>query len=220
QCSAKVIFNSKNSGSAFNQWENGLKVATGDFVWIAEADDISHKDLLKLLVPELVTKPNLGMSYCASQPIDINGDLIAADYNDYYSDIEDSRWEQYYENDGRSELENYFCKKNPVLNVSSVVFRTDAIKDAFHRIGDDISNFRYAGDWFVYINILLDYDISYCPITMNKHRRHSDSITGDGCMKDLVVEIESIYKYLDTEVHISDAHKFEQNLYIESLIKQ
>ncbi|MCG9555985.1 glycoside hydrolase family 99-like domain-containing protein [Vibrio kanaloae] len=220
QCSAKIIFNSKNSGSAFNQWENGLNIATGDFVWIAEADDISHKDLLKLLVPELASKPNLGMSYCASQPIDINGNLIAADYNDYYSDIEESRWEQYYENDGKSELENYFFKKNPVLNVSSVVFRTDAIKNAFHRIGDDLSKFRYAGDWFVYINILLNYDISYCPITMNKHRRHSESITGDGCMKDLVVEIESIYKYLDTEVHISDAHKLGQTSYIDSLIKQ
>lgn len=220
QCGAKVVFNSENSGSAFKQWENGLNIASGDFVWIAEADDISHKNLLKLLVPELVSKPNLGMSYCSSQPIDIKGDLLAIDYHEYYSDIESLRWEQYYENDGRSELENYFYKKNPILNVSSVIFRTDAIKQSFNQIGDEIGNYRYSGDWYIYIHLLLNYDISYCPIILNKHRRHVDSITGAGKIDHLIVEIESIYEFLDANVNICDSRKLEQRKYIESLINQ
>src|SRR5690606_14670397 len=33
------IANEVNSGSPFKQWQKGLKLAKGDFVWIAESDD-------------------------------------------------------------------------------------------------------------------------------------------------------------------------------------
>ena len=37
----KVTFikNEKNSGCVFKQWDKGFKQATGDYIWIAEADD-------------------------------------------------------------------------------------------------------------------------------------------------------------------------------------
>ena len=35
----KFIKNQKNSGSVFSQWQLGIKNVTGDYFWIAEADD-------------------------------------------------------------------------------------------------------------------------------------------------------------------------------------
>ena len=39
----KLIKNDKNSGSVFAQWQKAFASATGDYVWIAEADDSPSK---------------------------------------------------------------------------------------------------------------------------------------------------------------------------------
>ena len=44
------IYNSKNSGSPFKQWEKGFDLASGDYVWICEADDYCNEHLLFTLV--------------------------------------------------------------------------------------------------------------------------------------------------------------------------
>ena len=36
---SQIIFNEKNSGSTFKQWEKGINLAKGEFIWIAESDD-------------------------------------------------------------------------------------------------------------------------------------------------------------------------------------
>ena len=35
----RVLVNSTNSGSAFSQWNLGISLASGEYVWIAESDD-------------------------------------------------------------------------------------------------------------------------------------------------------------------------------------
>ena len=37
----KFIENRKNSGNVFKQWLKGAEEATGDYIWIAEADDLA-----------------------------------------------------------------------------------------------------------------------------------------------------------------------------------
>ena len=41
----KFVENEKNSGKVISQWKKGFELATGDYVWIAEADDLSSKKL-------------------------------------------------------------------------------------------------------------------------------------------------------------------------------
>ena len=45
----RLIKNDVNSGNAFNQWQKGLEMAHGDYVWICEADDYCKKNFLKKL---------------------------------------------------------------------------------------------------------------------------------------------------------------------------
>ncbi len=37
------LVNTENSGSAFQQWKKGIRLAEGDYVWIAESDDFSDR---------------------------------------------------------------------------------------------------------------------------------------------------------------------------------
>jgi glycosyltransferase involved in cell wall biosynthesis len=42
----RIEFNKVNSGSPFKQWNKGVSLALGEYVWIAESDDYADKRLL------------------------------------------------------------------------------------------------------------------------------------------------------------------------------
>src|ERR1700686_241166 len=46
----RIDFNEKNSGSTFRQWNKGVRLAHGEYVWIAESDDYADPHLLERLV--------------------------------------------------------------------------------------------------------------------------------------------------------------------------
>src|ERR1700730_10551870 len=49
----RIEFNGRNSGSAFKQWNKGVGLARGEYVWIAESDDYADLRLLERLVAVL-----------------------------------------------------------------------------------------------------------------------------------------------------------------------
>ena len=50
---AHFILNKKNTGSPFKQWEKGLQLAQGDYVWIAESDDACALNFLETQIAHL-----------------------------------------------------------------------------------------------------------------------------------------------------------------------
>ena len=46
----RVVSNDRNSGSAFHQWAKACELARGDFLWIAEADDLSEPEFLEEVI--------------------------------------------------------------------------------------------------------------------------------------------------------------------------
>ena len=38
---SRIVYNKVNSGSPFRQWEKGIGICKGEYVWIAESDDWS-----------------------------------------------------------------------------------------------------------------------------------------------------------------------------------
>src|SRR5256884_5552042 len=65
----RVLVNSTNSGSAFSQWNRGISLARGEYVWIAESDDSADPHFLEMLIPVLDETPSLGIAYCQSHLI-------------------------------------------------------------------------------------------------------------------------------------------------------
>ena len=49
----QILVNEKNSGSVFRQWDKAARLATGEFIWIAEADDLSEPTFLAELVASM-----------------------------------------------------------------------------------------------------------------------------------------------------------------------
>ena len=172
---ARRIFNQRNSGSAFRQWQRGISECRGDLVWIAEADDLADEDFL-----EEMTAPfddaGMVLAFCQSRQIDGRGKLLAPGYAEYTKGIS-NRWLLGYVRDGRMEIRDSLAIKNTIPNVSAVVFRAGALKRAFEALGDRLFEFRVAGDWLIYLEVLRQGKVCFNERPMNSHRRHASSVT-------------------------------------------
>src|SRR5271155_4024439 len=55
----RLEFNDANSGSTFKQWNKGVSLTRGKYIWIAESDDYADPRLLERLVGELDADMNV-----------------------------------------------------------------------------------------------------------------------------------------------------------------
>ena len=182
---------STNSGNPFRQWKSGLDQARGEFLWIAEADDSADPRFLSEAIGRLRANPNAALCFCDSRSIDSNGANVYATYKGYYAEFGDHGLDRSDSFAGEEFLRRFLSARNLILNASSIVWRTEALREAFARIGDEAFTFRCAGDWRIYIEACrLGRDILYNSDTLNVHRRHDESVTGSLNKKGHLQEIE------------------------------
>lgn len=185
---SELIVNKKNSGSVFRQWKKGVARCRGDLVWIAEADDFAESGFLEELAPSFAD-PSMALAYSQSRQIDGDGRVLAGDYLDYTSDIS-KNWLSDYTKDGKTEISEAMAVKNTIPNVSAVVFRRKAIKKAIADLGEELFETRIAGDWLIYLKILLRGKIRFSAKPLNSHRRHAQSVTKSGMAAKHLAEVK------------------------------
>ena len=173
---SKLVVNDHNSGSVFRQWQRGVEMARGDFVWIAEADDLADPGFLEEMLPAF-SDPRVVMSYSQSKQMGSDGEILCEHYLDYVSDIDRERWTDPYVVDGIEEISKALFVKNTIPNVSGVVFRRESLLKTLNEYGNEIMSFRNAGDWVAYLRLLEQGGIAYSPRPLNSHRRHQGSVT-------------------------------------------
>src|SRR5262245_42246739 len=74
----RTIFNDRNSGSTFKQWNRGFREARGEYIWIAESDDYADLSLLAKLVDRLDGHPSVGLAYCQSWVVDTDDMIVSS----------------------------------------------------------------------------------------------------------------------------------------------
>ena len=79
----QLIINQENSGNVFNQWRKGVEIATGDYIWIAEADDLAEPEFLEKVM-EQFKDPDLVFSYCDSLQIGSAGEVLSPNLSILY----------------------------------------------------------------------------------------------------------------------------------------
>jgi glycosyltransferase involved in cell wall biosynthesis len=169
----EVIRNIENSGNVFKQWEKGIKAAKGDYIWIAEADDLSEPTFLETLINGMTSDESIVMGYTQSKIINEYGKITGNDYL-FYTDTIDTKWRSNYITSGKDEIEKRLSIKNTIPNVSAVVFKNEKLLDALKNSG----NYGVAGDWRFYIDLLKESgNVLFIANNLNIHRRHSSSVT-------------------------------------------
>ncbi len=215
----RIIANKKNRGSVFRQWLKGTEAATGDFVWIAEADDLSEPDFLATVMKGF-QDDDVVLSYCQSKQISSKGKLLGSDYLYYVKDISPTQWQQSYKRGGEDEITNGLSVKNTIPNVSAVVFRREALLDVMKTHIDEIARYRVAGDWYIYVNLLRLGSVAFHAKSLNLHRRHNESVTISRFGSEELEEIKSMQEYVSKYYYIDKEYRDKASAYLEQLKKQ
>ena len=77
--SIQFVKNEKNTGKAILQWKKGFELASGDYVWIAEADDLSSKNFLAEAMKGF-DDPEVVLSYTESRLINGYGLIMTPNF--------------------------------------------------------------------------------------------------------------------------------------------
>ena len=192
-----LVKNDVNSGSAFAQWQKAAEVSSGEYVWIAEADDLSRPEFLTKLVTLLVADPKVRFVFSDSQTIDQAGSPTSGSYKSYYTTVEPDALMRTTVFDGSEFALRFLSVKNLILNVSAVLWRRDALSRALRACGNELRSYRVAGDWRLYLQALSESDarVGYESEPLNLHRRHSGSVTHSLSAQRHIREICEIHKY-------------------------
>ena len=170
-----LITNEKNSGNVFKQWELGISMSKGDYIWIAEADDLCESAFLETLMEQMSNNEKIKIGYTQSKMIDENGFITNDNYFEYTNDVDSEIWRNDYLADSKDEIEKRLSIKCTIPNVSAVVFKNENLTSSLQ----NVKKYKVAGDWRFYIDILKkDGTLFYSFKNLNHHRRHTASVTG------------------------------------------
>lgn len=212
----QLVRNGSNSGCVSRQWSKGTELAHGDFVWIAEADDLCEPDFLENLAGAMSDK-DVVMAYCQSKQIDGAGNILANTYLEYTNDLSRERWLRPYREKGIDEIRNTLAVKNTIPNVSAVLFRREALLKAIHRDLEMMASFRIAGDWVAYLAVLEQGDIAFVPESLNLHRRHASSVTIGSDKNPHLLEVLRVQRLVNQRYHPGQEVEVKAATYAGSL---
>lgn len=184
-----IIYNNVNSGSPFIQWDKGIKLSQGEYIWIAESDDYCEKEFLQLAVNQLVSAKENVLVYCNSQLVDEDGKYISPILNNKLKVVKPNSF-----------IGVYMCFTNSISNASSAVFR----KDILNHISDDYMQYRAAGDKMFWIQLSEHGNVVFIDSPLNYFRQHLNKVSPKKMRNGTTLREEFlIYKYLCDVGHIN-----------------
>jgi len=178
------IVNETNSGSLFRQWEKGIELAKGEYVWIAESDDFCEVNFLEKITK--ILNPSVAIAYCNSIIVDSKGDIIKK--NDWLKKLNKSKWSENHIENGKEDLNKYLRFQNMMSNASAVIFKRKAALEV--KIPKE---YYFCGDWFYWCALAKKGNIAFLSLYLNYFRRHE---TTTRSTKDFQVEVKRFKEYI------------------------
>lgn len=185
------ILNAKNTGNPFVQWEKGILLARGKYIWIAESDDYCKPDFLGKMVSLLDANPDVSYAMSGSYLVDGLDNPIPYDFDKCSPKFNDDGYAYKYLS--ATYLKHFLLWYNAAYNASMIVFR----RDCLDKIQMDFSSTRYCGDWLFWIKLTEVGNVIVLHERLNYFRRHQKSVTfiSDGGEKQMEEKL-LIFSYL------------------------
>lgn len=131
-----VIYNEVNSGTAFRQWDKGIELARGEWIWIAESDDWADDNFLEVLLTTSIEYPDAGLIYSKARymrngeecyRVEVDGSVVCHKREFF--------------------LRNTLLFSNPLYNVSMLIFKKSVYQVLDH---EKYTSMHLCGDWMMY----------------------------------------------------------------------
>ena len=182
---SRIEVNETNSGSPFRQWEKGIGLARGRYIWIAEADDFADSRFLACCVGALECNADVAVAFSMSEMCDSGFKGIPNHLETGM--IPDGKVRVY---DGLSYLLCRMQTFNAIYNASMAVFRKSAFEACDMRV---YRRMRWIGDWAFWSEMLLHGKVAQVGSRLNVFRQHPLSTTKKSLRSESLQLEETIY---------------------------
>lgn len=161
---SKIVYNERNSGSAFKQWHKGFELAQGELIWIAESDDKCEPTLLERLVTEFQRDEHLALAFCL--------DCFFRDSGESSKFVPKDRT-PITRLSGREFIQGYMLDGSYVGNASSAVFKRNMALS----VDQGYMSYKNAGDRLFWIEVSEKGNVAIINEHLNYCRRHGSNVT-------------------------------------------
>lgn len=187
------FFNATNSGNTFVQWNKGIELAKGDYIWIAESDDFSELTFLEKLMQPFLGDSEITLVYCQSNRVDETG-KITGNWLKHTDTLDSSLFLSSFVMNGNEFIERFLIHKNVIPNVSGVLFRR-TLAIALGELDID-PVLKTCGDWLFYLKMVINTKVAFIPKSLNNFRYHSASVIAS------VIKTENRVSIIDIELQL------------------
>ncbi len=179
----ELILRQKNGGSVFRQWNAGVALARGEYVWIAESDDYADERFLEELTAVLDHNPGVGLVKCRSTIVDEEG-RTAPDSREFPAERD---WSRDFVIRGPEDCRLQLTHGNSITNASAVLFRRQLYMD----VGWADESYRMCADWLQWSKMMLQADFAYVAQPLNYYRRHNNTVRQQ-CLGNVIHDLEDL----------------------------
>lgn len=186
-----ICYNNENSGSTFRQWDKGINLAKGEYVWIAESDDWCENIFLETIINGLEKDVTAVFGYCQSFCVNDKNEII---FQSNYIKLEDYIDDNLY-------LEKFLTYGNAVFNASMAVFR----RSYYYKISNFYQSFKFTGDWIFWAELSRLGTVYVNAQPLNYFRKHEKDVSGKtyASGKNFIEEIKTL-NYFKTNLGLDD----------------
>lgn len=164
-----ILINEQNTRNTFIQWERGISMAKGRYIWIAESDDVAEPQLLETLIGQLKQHPDASVAFCHSRLIDADGALLSE------QNTKNPAQPGQITIDDSCTFLRHLLIFNYIYNASMAVFR----RDVYDRANPDYKQFRYCGDWHFWASVCAAGRVIEVYDMLSRFRQHQRKVTED-----------------------------------------
>ena len=158
---SQIIYNIKNAGTPFRQWQKGITLAKGKWIWIAESDDYAAPAFLEQLLEVARKTENPGVVYCGSRWVNDKGEE-GKDLSSYMDS---------FCRNGKTEVADKLWHVCTIQNASACLLRRDLAISAIKGLG----HYRACGDWMFYIKMLQRSNLAFTGEKLNYFRYYHNN---------------------------------------------
>jgi hypothetical protein len=166
----RLVVNDFNSGSTFSQWDRGVSLARGEFVWIAESDDVAEVNFLERLVAAL-DQSEAAFAYSQSLCIDAES-CVFGTIKGWTDDYSPHLWASDFLVDGNFFCVSFMAIKCVIPNASAVLFRRNLYLSPF----SIMEGIELIGDYLLWAELAMNRQVAYVATPLNLFRFHSGTV--------------------------------------------
>ncbi len=172
------------SGSAYQRWNDGARLASGQHLLFAGADDSCEPAMVESLAAALAAAPVAGLAYVRSRIIDENGCAQSLSPSA-------ARWDRDFISAAADELP-YLLDQKTIPTASAVMIR----RELFERLGGFDTSLALAADHMLWARVLREASIAYIAAPLNRFRTHGRTVRATTSRAVAILERYRVYGYV------------------------